>query len=139
MLSEPQLNPQLPPEQVADPPGGAGQACPHEPQFWGSLLTTTHCPLQSWAGDVQLPAHLPLEQTWPVAHCVAQSPQWVGSDLVLTQAPPQSARPPAQLVLHTPATQLVMPPEGGAEHTVPQSPQCAGSLEVLTQVPLQAV
>jgi hypothetical protein len=89
---------------------------------------STHAPAQAVSVDAQLAPHALCEQTWFVAHAVAQVPQWAGSVVVSTQTPPQSVCPPVQA--QAPALHVCPPVQ-----TFPQLPQLLGSFLVFTHAP----
>jgi hypothetical protein len=83
------VNPQVPVVQVAVPFAGTAQPTAQPPQSSGSLLVSTHCPLQFVFGEhaeVQAPA----EQASPAAHFMPQPPQLLGSLPSCTQLCPQA-------------------------------------------------
>jgi len=106
----------VPVEQVAF----VGQATPHPPQFWGSVLVALQRPEQQVSASAQAVPHVP-----QCASVVSRSKHPDGLHSVSpgrhVQAPP---------------TQRVIPER---VHAVPQPPQCAGSVSVFTHVLPQAV
>lgn len=77
-------------------PGVAsGQACPHVPQFVGSVIRSEQAPLQATfpsAGHGS--AHVPLTQTGRLeGQAMPQSPQLSASEEMSTQVPAQFAFP----------------------------------------------
>ncbi len=79
--------PQPPAVQVAVPLAGTGQACPHVPQFDGSVCVSAQAVEQKdWpAGQEQVP---PVQGS-PTGHPWAQTPQLSGSVVTSTQEAPQ--------------------------------------------------
>ena len=77
---------------------------PHFPQLEGSLLWSTHTPLQRVLPGGHAVQALPA-QICPAAHATPQAPQFEGSTDVFTQAFPHLVLPPPQLRTHTPAEQ----------------------------------
>jgi hypothetical protein len=55
----------------------------------GSLLVSTHCPLQLVSGEQAL-VQAPPEQAWPAPHFMPQPPQLLGSVVICTQLLPQA-------------------------------------------------
>ena len=79
----------MPVVHVAAPCVGTPQPTAQPPQLSGSLLVSTHCPLQFVFGEhaaVQAPA----EQACPAAHCAPHPPQLFGSLPSCTQLLPQA-------------------------------------------------
>lgn len=107
---------------------------PHAPQFEGSICVSTHFPPQFTVPPRHCEAHVPLEQTSPLAHAFAHAPQFAGSICVSTHFPPQSVVPPAQLEAQVPFEQT-----SPLLHALPQAPQLAGSSLVCTHCPPQSV
>jgi hypothetical protein len=82
-----------------------GQALPHVPQFFGSLLRLEHAPPQTVRPEPH-PWHTPLRQGWPVAHLLPQEPQLLVSVWrFLQELPEQRVSPLPQLQLLPPLLQ----------------------------------
>jgi hypothetical protein len=64
------------------------QLCPHDPQFFGSLVRSAHLPLQFWSPLGQ--PHMPLWQVAPIGevHGVLHPPQLLLSVCVFTHVVP---------------------------------------------------
>jgi hypothetical protein len=97
-----------------------------------------HAALQSVFPGMQLSAHWPSEQTWPLGQAVPQAPQFSGSLEGSTQAPLQRLSPASQVRAQLLATQVNVPPPAST-HFCPQPPQLSTSLVVSTQRAPQAV
>jgi hypothetical protein len=144
------------------------QATPHFPQFWVSLVRSTHAPPQFvWP----VGQHIPLEQTWPApqagpdphvqappeqlsvvpAQAMPHLPQFWALLVKSTQAPPQFVWPVGQ---HLPFEQTWPLPQAGPApqvqvpavqvsvvpvQTTPHPPQLLLSVWVLTQRVPQSV
>ena len=108
----------------------AAQEAPHEPQWFTSLVVSTHAPLQ-----LVLPkAHeqLPPVQVAPPWQVVPQAPQSVELVWVLTQDEPHLVVPALHDAWHWPSEQTELAPQ-----VVLHVPQFAGSLWVSAHLPLQ--
>jgi hypothetical protein len=84
---------QTPALQMAIPPAGASQACPHAPQFSGSELWFTQLAPQGLYPLSQLmlqaePAHTAVP-CCGMGHAMSQLPQWAAEVAVSTHAPLQ--------------------------------------------------
>jgi hypothetical protein len=119
-----------------------GHTLPHAPQLLGSLVRSTHLPLQTVPVHVE-EVHSPATQLSPAGQTVPHAPQLLGSSAVSTSqpsaaCPSQSARPGAQSTMwHCPAVQAAI--ELGVLQTSPHEPQLFGSLVRSTHWPLQTV
>jgi hypothetical protein len=74
----------------------AAQVRLHAPQFCGSLLVSTHKPLQLVRPAAQPVMQLPWLQKVPAPHTVVQLPQWLLSVDGSIQAPLQRSCPAGQ-------------------------------------------
>lgn len=128
VVPEPQA-PHLPCKQLWPP----GQALAQAPQFFASLLVSTHEPPQSVAPAEQLDAHLPAEQTSPLAQALPQAPQFFGSTSVTTHTPPHSVVPAPHCEAQAPSEQT-----SPVAHALPQAPQFLGSRLGSTHFPPHA-
>jgi hypothetical protein len=109
------------------------QACPHAPQFAGSLAVVTQAVPQA-SSPVGQP-HTPLVQLCPLGQVIPQPPQLNGSlPIVFTHAPPVHCVN-AHVAEHTPEVQ-----NGAAlPQTTPHAPQFMASDWVLMQPVEQAL
>lgn len=96
-----------------------------EPQFFGSLSTLVHWPLQVVCGKTQ--AQVLLRHGCPGPHLLLHAPQLVGSSRVSTHTPLHSFWVALHWVRHLPATH-----ESPALQVRPQVPQLVLSLAVST-------
>ncbi len=101
-----QVNPQVPETQLGVAEAGAGQACPHFPQFVVLVFTSTHRSPQADRLAPHDATHAPPEQTSGLVQAVAQVPQCAASDDRSTQAPPQLVKPGAQAEPQVPPVRL---------------------------------
>ncbi len=123
-LPVPQTHAVTPPTVLQVEPGP--QVTPHAPQFFESVLVSTHAPPHS-VGAVPGQVHAPLTQVAPVAHFVVQVPHAVTSLERSLHVAPQLTLPVGQT--HAPAVQVAV--EG---HALPQVPQLAPSVFRSTHV-----
>jgi hypothetical protein len=84
------------------------QMTPQAPQFWGSVVVSTHALPHASVIAEHDGAHALEAQTSPVAHVMPHAPQLPGSVVRSTQRPPQFFCPAGQR--QTPFTQC-RPPE----------------------------
>jgi hypothetical protein len=109
-----------------------GQTCPQVPQLKGSVLLSTHWPLQTvWPGIPQTQVPVPAEEGMHLAmggQTMPHPPQLFGSKVVSTQALPQRTLGGAHWQM------LVRQIWPGMVQVVPQPPQLAGSLVVSTHL-----
>jgi hypothetical protein len=109
---------------------------PEAPQYWLSLVGSTHLPPQFTSPAWQVTAQLPTLQTSPAEQTLPHEPQLVLSVWVLTQLLPDPASPP--VAVHSVrfpwhVTEHLPPPHTvPAEQSVPQPPQFALSEPVFT-------
>jgi hypothetical protein len=123
------------------------------PQWIGSVVGSTHTPLQFTCEPGHDTEHAPVLQTWPLAHVLPAAPtpaapqpdvapQWIGSLVGSTQMPLQFTCEPGHCTEQRPALHTcplahdvpALPPE------TPQplvAPQWIGSVVGSTQMPLQ--
>src|SRR5262245_18743481 len=100
------------------------QTLPQTPQLFASFVVSTQLAPHLTVLPVQLPAQLPLSQTWLLAHTVPHLPQLFGSCMVATHMVPQSTvpvpqvLPPLELELEPPVP-LVSPPPPQAAADAP--------------------
>jgi hypothetical protein len=85
--------------------GSAVQSLLQVPQWWASLVRSTHVLPQSVVPPVQRTVHCPFEQTSPVPHLWPHTPQLLGSLGSMTQALLQLVSPAAQVVTQWPCEQ----------------------------------
>jgi hypothetical protein len=78
-------------EHAATPFGVAGHALAHEPQCIGSVVTSTHEPLQAVSPFPQEVAHVPLVHTRSSAHAFPHPPQCSWLVAVLVSHPSETA------------------------------------------------
>jgi hypothetical protein len=71
----------------------AGQATPHEPQFWLLVCKLTHVPPQFVRPIWHDTAHVPAEHTSPAGHALPHVPQFPTSVFVFVHVPPQFVCP----------------------------------------------
>jgi len=110
---------------------------PHEPQFAGSVLVSTHAPLHSIVGCTQAKSHMP-ETHVGVAlsgavHTLPHEPQLDVLLEVSTHEPSQFV-PLPQETPHLPAAHTSAAPQ-----TFAQSPQCPASELKSTHFPAHSV
>jgi len=89
------------------------------PQFFGSLVVSTHAPLQDVAPASQV--HLLAEQAWRAPHAVPHLPQLFGSLVGSTQPFAQASSAPGQ-------AQALFAHVSGEVQTVPHLPQLLESV-----------
>jgi hypothetical protein len=77
--------------------------CPHVPQLWASVDTSTQVPLHGVNPLEHI--QLPLLQTSPALHAWPQPPQLCGSVASVTHAPLHAVSPEAHCVEHWPCEQ----------------------------------
>lgn len=137
-LLAPQLSLHTPSEQTV--PGAQGWL--HPPQCVGSLVTSTHVPLQASNGrrhaTVQLPATQATSAPTASAQAWPQAPQLSASLATSTQPEPQGTNPFAHAKVHELSKQTPEPLTGELQ-MAPQPPQFLASLLTVTQVLPQVV
>jgi hypothetical protein len=104
--------------------------CAHAPQFFGSLLSSTHDPLQFVLPVPHDVVHADVSHTSLVAQDFPHDPQLSWLLVVSTQSPAQRSRPGPHLQM---LEMHVVPPA----HVLPHVPQLLGSVAVSTHVPPQ--